>query len=76
MAKIAGGILCDDHQIADTKQCVHCGRHWQWEHGSGKVRGYCMNCGGITCGNKRCHKCIPWEKKLELYEKGKLKTLC
>ena len=73
--KPQGTILADGQCVADTRQCVHCGRHWFWEHGSGRKRGFCLNCMGITCGNDSCHVCVPLQKKLELYEAGKLKVL-
>lgn len=58
----------EKHQ--DTVQCSHCGRHWVFKKGSKKKRGFCLLCNGITCGNKRCQKCIPQEKQLEALEKG------
>lgn len=53
-----------------TVQCVHCGGHYVPEHGSRKIRGYCMNCGGYVCG-PGCEKCVPVEQLLENYEKGR-----
>lgn len=75
MPKVSGLVFLDGQEVAETRQCVHCGRQWIWEKGSGKVRGWCMNCSGITCGNERCDECIPYEKKLDLYEKGKISSL-
>lgn len=50
-----------------TLQCVHCGGHWECRPGSGKTRGFCMNCNGPICGPK-CRECIPHEKWLEIQE--------
>lgn len=56
-------------QNYDTVQCVHCQKHWAIEPGSGKRRGYCLNCGGPTCGARPCEEhCIPAEKMLEMME--------
>ena len=50
----------------ETRQCVHCGRHWQYIPGSRKLRGFCTKCMGPTCGCKQCDPCIPFMKKLGL----------
>lgn len=65
MPKVTGLVFTDDRETGETRQCVHCGRHWIMVKGSGRIRGYCMNCGGITCGSKECCRCEPWEKKME-----------
>jgi hypothetical protein len=57
-------------KVVDTVQCVHCGRHWLWEPGSGKQRGFCLGCNGITCGSKKCDVCVPMEQQLENMEAG------
>lgn len=57
--------------IQDTVMCCHCGRHWLVRPGSGKRRGICLNCGGITCGKKKCDKCVPLEQRLENWEAGR-----
>lgn len=59
---------------ADTRQCCHCGGHWVHQPGSGIVRGFCLKCNAPICG-AGCAECVPFEKKLDLYEKGKLFTL-
>ncbi len=51
----------DEH---DTRQCVHCGCHWEVSPGSGKTRGFCRNCMGPICG-QRCAVCYPMEKQLD-----------
>ena len=58
-------------QILDTTQCVHCGRHWIWVPGSGKERGFCTQCGGLTCGEPKCDACIPMEQQIENMESGR-----
>lgn len=68
-------IIEDGTETGDMRQCVHCGAHWLWVTGSKRKRGFCMNCMGFTCGNDRCHSCVPWQKKLDEYEKGRRKTL-
>jgi hypothetical protein len=70
MAKVSGLVFLDGQETGETRQCVHCGRHWIWQHGSGRVRGYCMNCGGITCGSQECNVCVPWQKKMEIEERA------
>lgn len=60
---------------ADTKQCCHCGAHFVFVKGSGVLRGFCTKCHDITCGKIDCCKCEPYEKKIELIEKGSLITL-
>ena len=55
---------------AGTLMCVHCGGHWIPQAGSGKTRGYCMNCAGPVCG-PCCAACVPTEQYLENLEKGR-----
>lgn len=59
----------------DTLQCCHCQRIWVVEPGSGKQRGFCLKCNQVTCGSKECGECVPFEKKIELYEAGKIRIL-
>lgn len=54
----------------DTLQCVHCGMHWQVVPKSGRKRGFCMKCMGVTCGPQCSAACDPWEKQMELVEKS------
>jgi hypothetical protein len=56
---------------ADTVMCVHCNRHWVWQQGSGRKRGWCMRCNGITCGLPTCDACVPLEQRLENWEHGR-----
>lgn len=55
---------------AKTLCCCHCGGHWFPQPGSGRVRGWCMNCNGPVCG-PGCAECVPVEQLLENYEKGR-----
>ena len=56
--------------VAGTLQCCHCAKHWVPQPGSGRVRGWCMNCNGPVCG-PACAKCVPIEQYLENVEKGR-----
>lgn len=65
-----GTIIIDGHEAGCTLQCAHCGNHWVLVKGSGRVRGYCMDCSGPTCGSRACTRPVPhvsWLKKLELH---------
>jgi len=63
---------CDGPELEqDTVQCCHCGRHWVWVPGSGRKRGFCTQCNGITCGSAQCDKCVPIEQQLENIEKDR-----
>lgn len=53
-----------------TTQCVHCGGHFPLLPGSGRIRGWCMNCNGMVCG-PGCADCIPLDLMLGNMEKGK-----
>lgn len=59
----------------DTLQCVHCDCHFEVQPGSGRTRGFCTKCMGPTCGHEGCHACAPFERKLEMLEKGLSTTL-
>lgn len=72
--KPAGAVLVDGKYVGDTRQCVHCSAHWVVEHGSGKKRGWCMNCKGFLCGSPNCmDRCIPLEARLQGWEGNKTK---
>lgn len=53
----------------DTLMCVHCGQHYIVQPGSGKQRGFCTKCMGVTCGRRKCKKCVPLEQFIESLEK-------
>lgn len=55
----------------DTVRCCHCGAQWVWQKGSGRKRGFCLRCKGITCGCLECDKCVPLEQQLENVEAGR-----
>ena len=64
------------HEIQiDLLHCCHCQYAWRVEPGSGKRRGYCLKCNQVTCGGETCGECMPFEKKLALYEAGKISSL-
>ncbi len=73
--KVAGHIVImepgEDWIERETLQCVHCGKHWVREPGSGTVRGFCMRCAGVTCGGKGCDVCVPYEARIEIEEGAK-----
>ena len=57
---------------SDTFTCVHCNRICHIHIGSGVERGFCFNCNGPHCGEKRgtknCWECVPFEAILEMKE--------
>lgn len=67
-----GYIIIDGQEVASTKQCPHCQMHFVSVKGSGKIRGFCTKCMAVTCGKIACNICVPFEKKLEEFEKGKI----
>jgi hypothetical protein len=75
VSKPSGHIIVEGQVICDTLTCKHCGYIWVPIKGSGKKRGWCGKCNGVTCGRPECDTCVPLEKKLDMYESGKLKTL-
>lgn len=68
--KPSGYIIVDGQEIAQTKQCCHCGNHFVSVKGSGKIRGHCMLCNKITCGAPACDIHVPFEAKLDYIDKG------
>lgn len=61
---------------ADTLRCCHCQKSWVVRRGSGIRRGFCTKCGGPTCGGPACEcECVNFEKRLEMFEAGKIHTL-
>lgn len=68
--KPSGFIVIGGEEVANTLQCAHCGMHWIVVKGSGRIRGYCQYCHKATCGEEKCHVCIPYEATLE-FEEGK-----
>ncbi len=70
MPKEDGVILIDGQQVGSTQQCCHCGKHFMMIKGSGRLRGHCMKCNKITCGEIKCCACVPYEKQIENIERG------
>lgn len=64
-----GAIVLNGREVADTKQCCHCGQHYISVKGSGVIRGFCRCCMAVTCGAAACDVCVPMEKQLELMER-------
>lgn len=61
----------DKGDVFDTLQCAHCGAHWVPIPGSGRARGFCLSCDGVTCGQRPCEtRCVPYEKMIEDAERG------
>lgn len=55
----------------DTLCCCHCGAHWEVVPGSGRTRGWCMKCMGVTCGREQCERvCCPEPMRVEEPEKA------
>lgn len=52
----------------DSYLCCHCQKICTVVPGSGKKRGFCMKCMKPTCGGPNCHRCVPFEKRLEEME--------
>ena len=69
--KIAGGMVVDGQQVAETLQCCHCSAHWVRQPGSGTLRGYCSRCNAVVCGKQACMEtCVPFEQWLESVERS------
>lgn len=75
LRKPSGAFLLDGVEVAHTIQCCHGGEHFVSVRGSGNKRGWCMNCNAMTCGAPACDPCLPFEKRLDLFEKGLIKNV-
>lgn len=73
--KASGYIFLNGIEVAATRQCCHCNKHFLSVKGSGLKRGFCMRCMKVTCGSPDCDACIPFEEKLNQYAKGMRDTL-
>ena len=73
--KAQGTIVVDGNEVGQTLKCPHCQAIFEVVRGSGRRRGFCMNCMAPTCGDKKCCECLPWEKRFEEFESGKRKFL-
>lgn len=69
-SKPSGHILIDGQEVAQTKQCCHCGNHFVSIKGSGKIRGHCVLCKKITCGAPACDAHVPFQAKLDFVDGG------
>ena len=59
----------------ELRMCAHCGYQWVHKPGSGKKRGVCLQCNGLTCGKPECMKeCMVLEKRMDLFETGQRAT--
>ena len=72
----SGIILSTEHgsdksTTQDTVRCCHCGKQWVWMKGSGRRRGFCLRCNGVTCGGTQCDGCVPLEQQLDNIESGR-----
>ena len=57
----------------DLVSCAHCAYTWAWVKGSGRMRGFCTRCNGITCGRPWCNAngCVCRMRQIENMEQGK-----
>ena len=56
-AYVLGDLPEKDRALeGDTLMCKHCQKHWIMQVGSGTQRGWCISCGGPTCGKPRCEQ--------------------
>ena len=54
----------------DTFQCPHCGNHVRIKPTSSLTDlTYCRLCYRPHCGGVNCWECVPFEKKMEAYER-------
>jgi len=57
-------------QERDTFLCVHCGRHRRIKAQNLSVRPeFCYMCDGPHCDTENCWVCVPFEKRMEAYER-------
>lgn len=63
--KPSGHMLVDGQEVAVTRQCCHCGRHFVSIRGSGHIRGFCRNCMKVTCGLPKCDHCRPYRARFD-----------
>ena len=73
--KPSGYIIVDGIEVARTLECCHGGEVFVSIRGSGTLRGFCRNCMGETCGKPKCHECVPFERKVNAFEKGEIASL-
>lgn len=65
--------------VADTVMCGHCNRHGLFTPGCGRSLGKCLHCMSTLCPacarTAEVDGCMTIEKKLDLYEAGKITSL-
>ena len=72
--KASGSIVENGKEVAFTLQCQHCSCHFVYRKSTGFDM--CVNCGGFVCKRHRCMTvCINIEKRMELYEAGKIGSM-
>lgn len=64
-----GAFIVDGKEVGFSLQCPHCGAHFLSVKGSGKRRAFCTKCMAVTCGDRACDACKPFEKWLSEMEK-------
>jgi hypothetical protein len=68
----SGALVVNGHHVQDTRQCVHCGTHWEATPKDAVPRAWCDTCRGLLCGSQPCALfCVPHEARLDL-EEGRL----
>lgn len=67
---ISQGYEGGPEQHIDLIQCCHCQQVFPFVRNSGVERGWCMNCGQITCGRHECDDCVPWQQMIANMEAG------
>lgn len=40
----------------ETRQCVHCQFMWNYQPGSGNIRGFCTRHNGFVCNRAQCNR--------------------
>lgn len=72
---------CDGPEFTrDTVMCGHCNKHGVFRPGCGKRLGKCLKCMSTLCPDcakqaETSGECLPLEKRLDLFEAGKLASL-
>lgn len=72
--KRSGYITLTSHKVtyeADTCTCKHCNKAWiirSTKKGEGDPGGWCRICSAPICPDCAGKECMPFEKKLKIYE--------
>lgn len=70
-----GQFIIEGQVVAELLQCCHCNAQFVVVKGFEKNHGYCMRCGAHKCAREECQTCVPFEQRLESYEKGNRASL-